>query len=44
MFSLQLEKVHNENNVLLGKHIAEAQQMRNEEINVPNTLDVCVNL
>ncbi|XP_042898000.1 rab GTPase-binding effector protein 1 isoform X3 [Parasteatoda tepidariorum] len=35
----ELEKVKNENDVLLGKHIAKAQQMSNETINLPNTIE-----
>ncbi|GBM16258.1 hypothetical protein AVEN_121064-1, partial [Araneus ventricosus] len=35
----QLERVQNENDVLLGKHIAKAQQMRNEDINLPDTTE-----
>ncbi|KAG8192731.1 hypothetical protein JTE90_009754 [Oedothorax gibbosus] len=35
----ELEKVQNENDVLLGKHIAKAQQMRNEEINLPDSVE-----
>ncbi|GIY16084.1 rab GTPase-binding effector protein 1 [Caerostris extrusa] len=30
----ELENVQNENDVLLGKHIVKAQQMRNEDINL----------
>ncbi|CAL1298748.1 unnamed protein product [Larinioides sclopetarius] len=35
----ELERVQNENDVLLGKHIAKAQQMRNEDINLPDTTE-----
>ncbi|GIY77172.1 rab GTPase-binding effector protein 1, partial [Caerostris darwini] len=39
IFKRELEKVQNENDVLLGKHIAKAQQMRNEDINLPDTTE-----
>ncbi|GIX67932.1 rab GTPase-binding effector protein 1 [Caerostris extrusa] len=39
IFKRELEKVQNENDVLLGKHIAKAQQMRNEDINLLDTTE-----
>ncbi|XP_035213175.1 rab GTPase-binding effector protein 1-like isoform X2 [Stegodyphus dumicola] len=35
----ELERLQKENDVLLGKHIAKAQQMRNEDINLPNSVE-----
>ncbi|GIX68194.1 rab GTPase-binding effector protein 1 [Caerostris extrusa] len=36
---LELVKVQTENDVLLGKHIVKAQQMRNEDINLLDTTE-----
>ncbi|XP_022242790.1 rab GTPase-binding effector protein 1-like isoform X2 [Limulus polyphemus] len=35
----RLSKLYEENSSLLGKHIARAQQLQNEEINLPNTVE-----
>lgn len=40
MFVLQVTKIQDENDSLQGKHSKYAEQLQNEDINLPNNLDV----
>ena len=39
---VQLTKLQDENDNLVGKHSKTAQQLQNEDINLPNNLEVCL--
>ena len=40
VFCLQLVRLQEENDSLVNKHSKNAQQMQNEDINLPNNLEV----
>ena len=42
VFCLQLIRLQEENDSLVNKHSKNAQQMQNEDINLPNNLEVLV--